>query len=134
MATLRDKRKPAALNRENCEEHPKSILAQKLNASRSQEVHVTQVSDEIEGRVTKKLSREFSRTENRILGALSHLDVYFMNPLIYGHSGTTPERSRNTSGTNQGTNEDNSQIAPDPKASEPLTELEDTKLWPRRRP
>ena len=31
-----------------------------------------------------------------------------MNPLIQGHSGTTPETSWNAFGTNQGTNEDDS--------------------------
>ena len=72
--------------------------------------------EEIEGRVTKKLSQEFSRTENRILGALSRLDDFLMNPLIQGHSGTVTETSLNAFGTNQGTNEDNSQSDPHPEA------------------
>ena len=55
MAT-RNKRKLAALNKENCEEHPRSNLAQNSNVPRSQEDYITQVSEEIEGRVTKKLS------------------------------------------------------------------------------
>ena len=87
MATPRNKRKLAALNKENCGEHPRSNLAQNSNVPRSQEDYITQVSQEIEGRVTKKLSQEFSRTENRILEALSRLDD---NPLIQGQSGTTP--------------------------------------------
>ena len=66
MAT-RTKRKLAALNKENCEEHPRSNLASNSNVPRSQEDYITQVSEEIEGRVTKKLSQEFSRTENRII-------------------------------------------------------------------
>ena len=53
MAT-RNKRKLAALNKENCEEHPRSNLAQNSNVPRSQEDYVTQVFEEIEGRVTKK--------------------------------------------------------------------------------
>ena len=57
----------------------------------------------------KKLSQEFSRTENCILGALARLDDFFMNPLIQGHSGTAPKTSRNASSLNQGTNEDDSQ-------------------------
>ena len=64
----------------------------------------------------KKWSQEFSRTENRILGALSCLDDFLMNPPIQGHSGTTPETSRNAHGTNQGTNGDNSQSDPHPEA------------------
>ena len=55
MATLRNKRKLAALNKENCEEHPRSNLAQNSNVPRSQEDYRTQVSEEIEGKVTKKV-------------------------------------------------------------------------------
>ena len=39
-----------------------------------------------------------------------------MNPLLPGHSGTTPEPNRNTSQNNQGTNEDGSQNDPQPEA------------------
>ena len=77
MAT-RNKRKPAALNKENCEEHPKVNLVQNSNVPSSQEDFITQVSEEIEGMVTKKLSQEFSRTEKRILGALARLDDSLM--------------------------------------------------------
>ena len=115
MAT-RNKRKLAALSKENCEEHPRSNLTQNSAAPRSQEDYITQVSEEIEGRVTKKLSQEFSRTENRILGALARLDGFLMNPLLQGHSGNTPETSGNTFNTNQGTNEDDSQSDPHPEA------------------
>ena len=115
--TTRNKRKLAALNKENCEEDPRSNLAQNSSAPRSQEDYITQVSEEIEGRVTKRLSKEFSRTENRILGALARLDDFLMNPLLPGGSGTTPEPTRNASGINQGTNEDDSQNDPHPEAS-----------------
>ena len=93
MAT-RNKRKLVALNRENCKEHPSSNLAQSSNVPRSQEDCITQVSGEIEERVTKELSQEFSRTENRILGALARLDDFLMNPLLQG----TPERLRRRPG------------------------------------
>ena len=115
--TTQNKRKVAALNKENCEEHPRSNLAQNSSAPRLQEDYITQVSEEIEGRVTKRLSKEFSRTENRILGALARLDDFLMNPLLPGGSGTTPETTRNASGINQGTNEDDSQNDPHPEAS-----------------
>ena len=115
MAT-RSRRKLATLDKENCEEHPRNNLAQNSNVPRSHEDYITQVSKEIEGRVTKKLSQEFSRTENRILGALARLDDFLMNPLLQGHSGTTPETSRNVFSINQGTNEDDSQSAPHPEA------------------
>ena len=62
--TTRYKRKLAALDKENCEEHPRSNLAQNSSSLRSQEDYISQVSEENEGRVTKNLSKEFSRTEN----------------------------------------------------------------------
>ena len=116
MATLRKKTKLAALNKENCEENPRRNLARDSNLHSLQEDYITQVSVEIEARVTKKLSQEFSRTENRILGALSRLDDFFMNPLIQDHSGITPATSRNAYGTNQGTNDHGSQSDPHPEA------------------
>ena len=91
-------------------------MAQNSNIPRSKEDYITQVSKEIEGRVAKKLSQEFSRTENRILAALARLDDFLVNPLIQGHSGTAPETSRNIFGKNQGTNEDDSQSDPHPEA------------------
>ena len=115
MAT-RNKRKLAALNKENCEEHPRSNLAQNSNVPKSQEDYITQVSEEIQGRVTKRLSQELSRTENCILGALARLDDFLMNPLIQGHFGTAPETSRNIFSINQGANEDDSQSNPHPEA------------------
>ena len=115
MAT-RNKKKLAALNKENCEEHPRSILAQNSNFPRSQENHITQVSEEIEGRVTKRLSQEFIRTKNRIIGALARLDDLLLNPLIQSDSGIAPDTSRNAFSTSQGTNEDDSQSDPHPEA------------------
>ena len=112
----RNKKKPAALNKENCEEHPRSNLAQNSNVPTPQEDYITQVSEEIEGRVSKKLSQDFSRTENRILGALALLEDFLMNPLIQSHSGTAPETSRNVFNIGQGANEDDSQSNPYPEA------------------
>ena len=115
MAT-RNRRKLAALIRENCEEHPRSNLAQNSDVPRSQEDYLTQVSEEIEGRVTRRLSKEFSRTENRIIGALARLDDFLMNPLIQGHSGNAPETYGSAFHTSQGTNEDVSQSDSHPEA------------------
>ena len=114
MAT-RNKRKLAALKKENCEEHPRSNLAQNSNVQRSQD-YITQVSEESEGRVTKKLSQKLSRTETRKLDALARLDDFLMNPLNQGHSGTAPETSWNIFSINQGTNEEDSQSNPHPEA------------------
>ena len=115
MATLRNKMKLADLNKENCEQLPRSNLVQNSNVPRSQEDYKTQVSEEIEGGVTKTLSQEFSRTKIQILGALARLDDFLMNPLIQGHSGAAPEASRNAFGTSRGTKEDDSQSDLHPK-------------------
>ena len=62
------------------------------------------------------LSQQFSRTENRIVGALKRLNDFLMNPLLQVHSGTAPETSGNALNTNQVTNEDDSQNDPHPEA------------------
>ena len=117
MVTLRIKKNLVALNKKNCEEHPRSNFAENSDHPRPQQDFITQVAKEIEGRVTDKLSQEFSRTENLILDALSRLHDFLLNPLIQGHSGTAPETSLNASRTNQGTNEDDSQSDRHPEAS-----------------
>ena len=61
MATLRNKKELAALNNEKCDEDARSNLRKTSSVPRSREDYVTQFSEEIEGRVTKKLSQEFSR-------------------------------------------------------------------------
>ena len=91
-------------------------MAQNLNVPRSQEDYITQISEEMEGGVTKKMFQEFSRTDHRILGVLARLDDFLKSPLIQGHSGTAPETSRNVFSASQGTNEDDSQSNPDPEA------------------
>ena len=93
MAT-RNKKKLAAKNKENYEEHPRSNLVQNSNVPRSQVDYITQVSEEIEGRVTKKLSKEFSRTENRILSALAlRMNEPANSGPFRNHSGDVPERN-----------------------------------------
>ena len=96
-------------------------MAQNSSFPRSQEDYITHVSKEIGGRVMKKLFQEFSRTENRILGALSRLDVFLQNPLIQGQSESAPETSGNSLATNQGTNEEDSHSDPDPETGVSLS-------------
>ena len=116
MATLRNKRKLAAVTRETQEENPRNGQSRNTSVPSINEEYITQVSEEIEGRVIKKLSQEFSRTESRILGALSNLDEFLLNQQITTHSETVPGTFRNTNVENQGTNEDNSQSDPHPEA------------------
>ena len=68
--------------------------------------------------MTNNLSQEFSRTESRILGTLSRLDAFLLNPSIQSHSRTTPETSRFTLGTNEGMNEDDSPCDPEASVSQ----------------
>ena len=116
MATLRNKRKLAAVTRETQEQNPRNGQSRNTSVPRINEKYITQLSEEIEGRVTKKLSQEYSRTESRILGALSKLDEFLLNQQIRMHSGTVPETFRNTNVDNQGTNEDDSMSDPHPEA------------------
>ena len=116
MATLRNKRKLAAVTRETQEENPGNGQSRNTSVPRINEEYITRLSEQIEGRVTKKLSQEFSRTESRILGALSKLDEFLSNQQIQTHSKTVPGTFRNTNVENQGTNEDDSQNDPHPEA------------------
>ena len=59
----------AAINRDNHEDHPKKTQARNTTSPITQEDYIAQVSEEIKVRGTKKLSQEFCRTENGILGA-----------------------------------------------------------------
>ena len=116
MATLRSKRKLAAFTRETQEEYPRNGQSRNTSVPRINEEYITQVFEEIEGRVTKKLSQEFNRTDSRILDALSRFDEFLLNPQIRTHSRTVPGTFRNTNVENQGTNEGNSQSDPHPEA------------------
>ena len=86
MANVRNKNTLAAKNREN----DVDFQARNTNSPGIQEDYITQVSEKIEGRVTKKLSQEFSRTKSRILGTLSQLDESLQNPQFRAGSGPIP--------------------------------------------
>ena len=114
MATLRNKRKLAAMATET-QKYPRNNLLQNSTAPGIIEDYIAQVSEEIEERVTKKLSQEFISTESRILGALSKLDEFLLNPQIRAFSGTNRGTFRNTGVENQESNEDRSQNDPHPE-------------------
>ena len=111
MATLRNKRKLAAVSRET-QKYPRNSQSQSSSAPGITEEYIAQVSEEIEGRVTKKLSQEFRRTESRIFGALSKLDGFLLNPQVWTISGTVPGTFRNTDVENQEPSGDRSQNDP----------------------
>ena len=116
MATLRNKRKLAAVTRETQGENPRNGQSRNTSIPSLNEEYITQVSEKIEGRVSKKLSQEFSWRESRILGALSKLDEFLLNQQITTHSGTVPGTFWNTNVENQGAKEDDSQSEPHPEA------------------
>ena len=55
----------------------------------------------LRGRIIKKLSKEFSRTESRFLGALSELDEIFPNLLVRTCSVAVPGTFRNNDSENR---------------------------------
>ena len=105
MATFRKKRKLAAVLRET-PEGSRSSRAQNVLDTESAQDYISQVSEEIEVRVTKKLSKEFSKTESRILGALSKLDEFLLNPQVRTCSVDVPATSRNNNSDNRETTGD----------------------------
>ena len=56
MATLRNKRKLAAAARESQEEHPRNNQSQNTPVPQSSKYYMIRVTEEIEDRVTQKLS------------------------------------------------------------------------------
>ena len=125
MATLRNKRKLAAVSRETPESTRNGRAPNVLDPELTQD-YISQVSEEIEGRVTKRLSKEFSRTESRILGALSKLDEFLLNPQVRTCSVVAPGTSRSSNLGTQGTNEDRPSDDPGPEVefSSPISGAE----------
>ena len=125
MATLRNKRKLPVVSRETTES-TRSGRTQNIRDPELTQDYISQVSEEIEGRVTKKLSKEFSRTESRILGALSKLDEFLLNPQVRTCSVAVPGTYRSSNLENQGTNEDRPSDDPGPEVefSSPHSEAE----------
>ena len=78
--------------------------------------YISQVSEHNEGRVTKKFSKEFSRTDSRILGALSKLDEFLLNPQVRTYSVAVPRTSRNSGSENRDPTGDRSLGDPCPEA------------------
>ena len=114
MATFRNKRKLAAVSRETPESARIGRTQNILDPDLTQD-YISQVSEEIESIVTKKLSKGFSRTESRILGALSKLDEFLLNPQVRTCSVAVPGTSRSSNLENQGTNEDRPSDNPGPE-------------------
>ena len=113
MATLRNKRKLAAVSRETPESSRGSRGRNVLDPELTQD-YISQVSEEIKGRVTEKLSKEFNKTESRILGALSNFDEFLQNPQVRTCS-VVQGASRNANSENRETHGDRSSNDPYPE-------------------
>ena len=100
MATFRNKRMSAAVWRETPENTRNNLSQNTLNLGMAEE-YIIQVSEEIEGMVTKKLSQEFSRTESRILSALSNFNRFILNPQVWTCSVAVPGTSRSNNSENR---------------------------------
>ena len=100
MATLRNKGNLAASSGETPENTRNGQSQNTIDLGMAQE-YISQVSEEIEGRVTKKLSKELSRTESRILAALSEFDEFILNPQVRTCSVAVPGTSRNNNSENR---------------------------------
>ena len=114
MATLRNKRTLAAVSTETPDSsrggRGRNVLVPELTQD-----YISQVSEEIEGRVTKKLSKEFNKTESRFLGALSKIDEFLLNPQVRTCSLAAHGTSRNSNLENRETHEDRSSNDPYPE-------------------
>ena len=114
MATLRNNRKLSAVSGETPESTRNSRVQNTLDPESTQD-YISQVSEEIEGRVTKKLSKALSRIESRILGALSKLDEFLLNPKVRTCSVAVPGVSRNNNSEHRETTVDRSSDDPCPE-------------------
>ena len=111
VATLRKWRKFAALYTDTHEERQRQNLLRHTNSFRNNQEYITHLSEETEGRVTKKISQEFSRTKSRILGAPSKLNQFLPNSTNRVQARTDQGGSRNTNSENHERNEDGSERA-----------------------
>ena len=109
MATLRNKSKLAAVSRETPEGSRSSRAQNVLDPELTQD-YISQVSEEVEGKVT-----EFSKTESHILGALSKLDELLLNPKVRTCSVAVPGTSKNYTSENRETTGDHPSDDPYPE-------------------
>ena len=107
MATLRKKRKIAAVSR-GTPEKTRIIQSQNTLDPEMAQEYLSRFSEEVEGRVTKKFSKEFSRADSRIFGSLSKLYDFVRNPQVRTCSVAVPVTSRNSASGNWEPNGDHS--------------------------
>ena len=105
MATLRNKRELAAFARDSQERTPRNSQSQNSTITRVNEEYITKKSEEIEGRLRKKLSQEFSRQKTGflVLSSRSTISSESTSPVKFrNRSGNNPEHELRRQGTNRG--------------------------------
>ena len=130
MATLKNRKKLAAVSRETPKNTKNSQSQNTFDPEVAQD-YISQVSEEIEGRVIKKLSKHFSRADSRILGALPKVDEFLLNPQVRTCSVAVPGTSRNSDSDNREPTEYRSLNDPCPEgmfSSHPSGNLIDSEL------
>ena len=100
MATLRNKRKLAAVSRETPQSTSNNQSQHTFNPGMTEE-YTAQVSQKNERRVNKKLSQELSRKHSSILDDLSQFDDFVPNPQVRNCSVAVPGTSRNSGSENR---------------------------------
>ena len=99
MAILRNKRKLGAAWRKTPENTVNNQSQNTLSPPVAGEYN-TYVSEEKKESVTEKQTEKFSLTASRILGALSKLDEFLLNPQVRTCSLAVPGTSRNINSEN----------------------------------
>ena len=93
--------------------------------------YIIQVLEEIERRLTVKLSLEFSRPASQFLGALSKLGDFVLNWQAREQFGIVPETSQNSNRENQEQNGDRSQNDPRHEADTFVNRFLNLWFWTR---
>ena len=97
MRNTRNKRRLAEIQDNFDRENSQSSSRERSHGDINEE-YISQVSQEIEGRIAKKLSQEFSKRESRILGALAKLDHFLTKPAGSGGESTPKQKSTSVMG------------------------------------
>ena len=97
---IEEQKKLAAVSRETPKSTRNSRSQNTLDTGLAQE-YISQVSEEIDGRLIKKLSKDFNRTKSCILVALSKIDEILLNPEVRTCYVAVPGTSRNNDSENR---------------------------------
>ena len=89
-----------AVTSENQQEKCRKTESRNTAVTRINRDYNTPVSEDLEGRLTKKLSQEFSRIESRILDALFNLYESCFNPQVRVQSVNVRGNSVTSNGQN----------------------------------